>query len=164
ELIGQLQFLAEGAAQFARERCGMRDVEDHELAQQLRMRHREVPRGERAPIVADEDARRAAESLDQRADVVDDLRHPIRVDVARLRRLSVTAHVGCDCAEARASERGELMPPGVAEFGEAVEEDDQWSVALLDEVQFDGGHERSRLRAAYRRPAPRASVATPAAT
>ena len=112
ELIQQVDFLARASFQLARDRGGMRYVDDDELAQQVGTHLRERPRHHRPPVMADQHARLAAvQRLDQLDDVVDEERHAVGIDVAWLGGVAVAAQVGSDGAKTGARERRQLPLP-----------------------------------------------------
>jgi hypothetical protein len=72
-------------------------------------------------------------------DVGGELGERVRSDAAGFRAFVVAALVGDDYAEAGGGQRLDLLVPGIPEFGEAVEEDDDGAVGRAggDGVEFD---------------------------
>jgi hypothetical protein len=86
--------------------------------------------------VSDQHTGSVAERLDELDHVVDDVRHQVGVDTARLGRLAVAAQVGSHRAEPRSRERGQLPLPRDPILRKAVKEDDERPVALRVIVQL----------------------------
>src|SRR4029078_11970693 len=78
-----------------------------------------------------------AELMDKTADVLGRLVGGVLGEALQPRRQVVAAQVGSDDAEAPPHDRCDLLPPAVPELREAVQQDDQWSVAGLDVADVD---------------------------
>mgnify|MGYP007004570167 CR=1 FL=1 len=106
----------------------VRHVERGHGLDHLRMVGGDVPHDGSAPVVADPHRGVAAERGEQLQHVGDRLLAPVGVLLGVHRRLAVAAHVGRDAPEAEGAECPQLVPPGVAELGPAVHEDEQRTV------------------------------------
>ena len=117
----------------------VRDVEDGELGDALRMEESDAPRDSGAPIVAGEEDPLLSELVSDREDVGSEFGELVGRGAARLAAFVVAALIGNDDAEAGGGERLDLSVPGIPKFGETVEKDDDGAVcgAAGDGVEFD---------------------------
>src|ERR1700722_12138659 len=88
-----------------------------------------------APVVTGHHRGVGAALVDETADVVGQLADVVGGDAPPLPRKVVGPRVRCDEADPRLRERLDLLPPGVPELGEPVQQDDERSLAGLDVVQ-----------------------------
>ena len=110
-------------------------VEDGQTVHDLGVVHRRSPGGGSAPVVADQPRGLGAAFADQIAHVGGQLAGGVSRDAVGLRRQVVAAQVGRDHPETGRRERRDLQPPAVPELREAVQQDDQRSVAGLDVME-----------------------------
>lgn len=103
----------------------MRAIEHGEADRHLGVSHGKRPGDARAPVVTDEEGALLAAGADEVSNVFHQGAGAVRGDGFGLAGEVVAAHVGDDDAVACLRERGYLAAPGVPEFGEAVEEDDE---------------------------------------
>ena len=117
----------------------MRNVEDGQLGDALRMEEGNAPGDGGAPIVAGEEDARLPEMIGDGENVGREMRERIGGSATRFAARVVAALIGNDDAEAGGGERLDLMVPGIPEFGEAVEEDDDGTVRRAggDGVKLD---------------------------
>ena len=101
----------------------MRRVDDDQPPDRLGPLRREAPRERAAPVVGDQRGELAAERVDQRRDVGDQVLGAIRLDVGRRRRPLVAAQVRRDAAVA-VGEVLEQLVPDECRLGKAVQEDE----------------------------------------
>ena len=106
----------------------MRNVEDGELGNALRMKERNAPGDGGAPIVASEEDARLAEMIGDGENVGNEMRERVGGGAAWFAACVVAALVWNDDAEAGGGEGLDLVAPGIPEFGEAVEEEDDGPV------------------------------------
>ncbi len=119
----------------------MRNVEDGKLSDALRMQKGNAPSDGGAPIVACEEDARLTEIIGDGENVGNEMRERVEGSATRFAARVVTALIGNDDAEAGGGERLDLMVPGIPEFGEAVEENDDGAVRRAggDGVKLDRG-------------------------
>jgi hypothetical protein len=131
--------LAAVCFQVAAHDARVRDVEDSELGDALRMEERDAPRDGGAPIVAGEEEFLRAELIGDGENVGSEFGESVVSGATGLAGGVVTALVGNDDAEASGGERLDLFVPGIPEFGEAMEEDDNGTVRRTggDGVEID---------------------------
>jgi hypothetical protein len=85
--------------------------------------------------VPDQQRRLGTAFLDQTTNVGGQVLGVVGGDLGRLRGQVVAAQVRCDDPESRRRERFDLLPPAVPELGEAVQQENQRSLAGLHVVQ-----------------------------
>ena len=100
----------------------MRNVQDREFSDALRVEQRGTPGYDSAPIVAGEEDAFAAELIHNGDDVGDKLCKCVGFCSAGLAAFVVAALVGHDDAEAGSGERRDLPVPRIPELREAVQE------------------------------------------
>jgi hypothetical protein len=127
----QLAGMAEPLIELAR----MRSVEDRQPIDDLGVGHRERPGGGSAPVVTDDQRAFRTPLPDQTADVGGQFARAVGGDALRLGRQVVPPQVGRDNAEARGRKRRDLPPPAIPELREAVEQNEQRTVAGLNVMQ-----------------------------
>ena len=96
-----------------------------------------VGRDRRTPVVAHDHGGVLAEGFDDAEVVVDVVQHPVGLDLQGGRGAAVAAHVDGHRPEAGRGDGGQLVPPRVPRFGEAVHQQHQRAAALLDQVDTD---------------------------
>jgi hypothetical protein len=106
----------------------VRDVEDGELGDALGVEEGDAPGDGGAPVVAGEEEFFGVELVGDGEDVGGEMREGIVGDAARFAAEVVAALVGDNDAKAGGGERLDLFVPGIPEFGEAVEEDNEGAV------------------------------------
>lgn len=120
--------------------AGVRDVEDGEFGDALRVEEGEAPGDGGAPIMTGEEEFFGAELIGDGEDVGGEMREGVVGGATRFAAEVVAALVGDDDAKAGGGERLDLFVPGIPEFGKAVEEDGEGAVwrAGSDGVELDG--------------------------
>ena len=118
----------------------MRNVEDGELGDALRMQEGDAPGDGGAPIVACKENARLSEMISDGENVGNEIRERVRTGATGFAARVVAALVRNDDAEAGGGERLDLIAPGIPEFGESVEKEDDGTVRRAggDGVKLDG--------------------------
>lgn len=117
------------------ENGGMRGVDDDQFRECVRVRDSEGPGHEAAPVMAYEDELLAArEMIREGANVFDQDVEPILTHIVGLIGKIEAAHIEPDGMVVFAK-LGELVPPRVPEFREAVQKQDEWAFSRTDIVQ-----------------------------
>ena len=106
----------------------MRNVENGDLGDTLRMQEGDTPGDGGAPVVAGEEDARLTEMISDGENVGSEMGERVVGDAAWFAARVIAALIGNDDAEAGRGERFDLVAPGIPEFGEAVEEDDDRTV------------------------------------
>ena len=119
---------------------GVRDVEDGEFGDTMRMEERHAPGNGGAPIVASKENTLLGELIGDGEDIRNEMGKRVRGNASRLGACVVTALIGDDDAKTRRGERLDLPVPGIPKFGKTVEEKNDRSVRAAggDGVEFDG--------------------------
>jgi hypothetical protein len=117
----------------------MRNIEDGKLGDALRMQQGDTPGDGGAPVVAGEKDARLTEMIGDGENVGSEMRERVVGGAAGFAGCIVAALIGNDDAEAGGGESFDLLSPGIPEFGEAVEEEDDRTVwwAGGDGVELD---------------------------
>jgi len=131
--------LVEVGSEVAEHDAGVRDVEDGEFGDALRVEEGGAPGDGGAPVVAGEEEFFGVELIGDGDDVGNEVGHRVVAGAAGFAAEVVAALIGGDYAEAGVGEGRDLFVPGIPEFGEAVEEDDDGGVGWAggDDVEFD---------------------------
>jgi len=149
--------LAAVCLQVAAHDARVRDVEDGELGDALRMAESDAPRDGGAPIVAGEEDALLAELIGNGEDVGSEFGERVGRGAARFAAFVVTALIGNDDSEAGGGERLDLFVPGIPKFWEAVEKDDdaaacwaggdgsEFDRAIVKRQIFESGWHRCRV-------------------
>ncbi len=112
----------------------MRDGHADHAAHLVGAHLRDGPRDGRAPVVTCDDGAVRAERVDEPDRVPRQVQDRVLVRLGGAAGAGVAALVGGDGVESGLGERGELVPPGVPAFGEAVQEQDERPFARLGDV------------------------------
>jgi hypothetical protein len=115
-------------AEIAEHDAGVRDVENGEFGDALRVEEGCGPGDGGAPVVTGEEEFFGVELVGDGEDVRDEMGHGVVGGAAGFAAEVVAALIGNDNAEAGVGERGDLLAPGIPEFGEAVEKDDDGGI------------------------------------
>jgi hypothetical protein len=117
----------------------VRDIEDDELGDTLRVQQGGAPADGSAPIVSRKEDSVLAELIGDGDDVGDQFRQGVGCHAGGLATEVVTALVRDDGAKAGSSQRLDLLAPSIPEFREAVKQNDNGAVARAgsDRVQAD---------------------------
>ena len=101
-----------------------------------------MPGDRRAPVVADDDGLFFAERRHQRDHVAGIVEDAVGLDLGWRTGPAEAAHVGGNDMEAGFRDAPDLVPPGIGQFGPAMAEHHQRTLALFDneEVQPVGGN------------------------
>jgi len=115
------------------------DVEDGELGDALRVEQGDAPSDGGTPIVAGEEDALLAELIGDGEYVGSEFIQCVGCCASRFATFVVTALIGDDDTETDVCERLDLFVPGIPEFGETVEEDDDGAVGRAggNGVEFD---------------------------
>lgn len=121
----------------AHERARVRHRHRRQRAHRGGMPARERPRDGRAPVVPDDVHRAAAEPLDQRDDIADEMRHAVSGDAARAGERRVAALVRRDGPIAVGVQQGRDACPALRGLRPAVQQHDDLAVdrARIDDVE-----------------------------
>ncbi len=151
--------LAEICFEIANHDAGVGDIDDGEFGDALRVEEGGAPGNGGAPVMAGEEEFFCVELIGDGDDVRNQMGHRVVGGAARFVAEVVAALVGDDYPKTGVGEKSDLFVPGIPEFGEAVEEDDQGVVgptggygveldrAVLEHKGFQGGvHAQSLLR------------------
>lgn len=117
--------LAKVSAEIAEHHAGMRDVEDSELGDALGVEDRGAPRDGGAPVVTGEEKFFGVELIGDSDDVGGEQRERVGRGASWFAGSVVAALIGNHNAKAGGSERLDLFLPGIPEFGEAMEKNNQ---------------------------------------
>lgn len=117
----------------------MRDVEDGEFGDTMRMEERHAPGNGGAPIVASKENTLLGKLIGDGEDIGNEMGKRERGNASGFAAGVVTALIGDDDAETRRGEWLDLLVPGIPKFGKTVEEKNDGSVhaASGDDVEFD---------------------------
>ena len=139
--------LAEIGTKVAVHNTGMRDVEDGEFSDALRVEESGGPGDGGAPVVAGKEKLFGVELIGDGEDVGDEMGHGVVGGAAGFAAEIVAALVGDNDAEAGVGERRDLLVPGIPEFGKAVEKDDDGGIGWARGygVKFDGAIVESQV-------------------
>ena len=96
-----------------------------------------MPRPCRVPVVPGDHGMVVAENVDNAGHIRGHLDHRVVLDCGRGGGAPVAAQVRGDGVIAGISQCGELAAPGVPQFGEAVQQQDQRAVSGLGQVDID---------------------------
>lgn len=131
--------LAKVGSEVTKHDAGVRDVEDGEFGDALRVEEGGAPSDGGAPVVAGEEEFFSVELIGDGEDVGNQMGHRVVGGTAGLAAGVVAALIGDDDTQAGVGERGDLFVPGVPEFWEAMEEDCEGGVGRSggDRMNFD---------------------------
>jgi hypothetical protein len=107
----------------------MRDIEDGQLGDTLRMKKSGTPGDRSAPIVPGEEDSLLAELVNDGDYVGDQFRKSVGRNSCRFAAEVVTALVGHNDAKAGVGQWFNLVAPAIPEFGKAVKKQDDLAVA-----------------------------------
>ena len=107
----------------------VRAVEDDSAVDLLRTSSRQMPRQNRAPVMADQGERRSPYCCCEAEHVVSQHIHHVGPKTLGLAGEIVAALVGHQDAKASRRERLDLMPPAIPELREAMQQNDQRPVS-----------------------------------
>ncbi len=113
------------AAQFAGEAGRVRQVENHQAVDELRLVQGKRPSQRCAPVVGEQQSFARLRGCDQRGHVINQRARAVGGDFARRIGCAVAAQVGRPHAIAQAGQQRHLMSPGVGMFGEPVKAERQ---------------------------------------
>lgn len=118
---------------------GVRDVEDGEFGNTMRMEERHAPGNGGAPIVASKENTLLGKLIGDGEGIGNEMGKRVRGNASRFAAGVVAALIGDDDAKTRRGERLDLLVPGIPKFGKTVEEKNDRSIhtASGDGVEFD---------------------------
>jgi hypothetical protein len=119
----------------------MRNVEDSQFGDALRMKQSRAPSDGRAPIVPGKENSLLAELISDGDDVGDQFRESVRSNAGWFTAEVVPALIGHDDAKAGIGQRFDLLAPAIPEFWKAVKKQDDRAVARArgNGVEFHAG-------------------------
>jgi hypothetical protein len=107
----------------------MRNIEDGQFGDPLRMQKSCAPGDGGAPIVPNKEDSLLTELIGDGDDVGNQFRESVRSNTGRFTAEIVPALIGRDDAKACFSQRFDLLAPAIPEFGKAVKKNDHRTVA-----------------------------------
>jgi hypothetical protein len=131
--------LAKICSEIANHDAWVRDVKDGELSDAVWVQECNAPSDGRAPIVAGEENAVLAKLIGDGEDIGDEMWNGVGGCAPRLAAFVVATLIGNYDSETGNCEGLDLIAPGIPEFGEAVQEDDDWTIgwACGDGVEVD---------------------------
>jgi hypothetical protein len=87
--------------------------------------------------MADNDGLLFSEGCDQRHHVADRIEDAVGIDIGGRAGAAKTPHIRCYDMEVRRHNRGDLMPPGIGQFGPAMAKQHERTRALFKQEDID---------------------------
>ena len=96
-----------------------------------------MPGDRPAPIMTDDNSLRGIERVKHADHIAHKVKEAVLIDVLRLTRLAIAAHIGRDRVEARLGQRFQLMAPRIPGFRKAVAEEHQGPASGFGQMNGD---------------------------